>query len=257
MDPVLENVLVELLVDLPADADIPVVASAPERTWLWSDLHLSDPSVLLGWGRPFGSVEEMNRHLLRNWRRRVGASDTVICLGDVAHPDAWRDDRLVLDLAECPGERLLVLGNHDVDPVNHGAAARGGPDRGHAGRARRAAAAPDPRAAAAGAGRLRERARARAPERVAEQDPAHQRECRAVELPARESERHQAAGPPAAGRKNRPRSQHQGTAEHRGNHHAMTTAEAIRDETSLVPQTMGWTPVPVRGRPRWPRRIPT
>ena len=115
MDPVLENVLVELLVDLPADADIPVVASAPERTWLWSDLHLSDPSVLLGWGRPFGSVEEMNRHLLRNWRRRVGAGDTVICLGDIAHPDAWRDDRLVLDLAECPGERLLVLGNHDRD----------------------------------------------------------------------------------------------------------------------------------------------
>ena len=49
MDPVLENALVELLVDLPADADIPIVASAPERTWLWSDLHLSDPSVLLGW----------------------------------------------------------------------------------------------------------------------------------------------------------------------------------------------------------------
>ena len=32
----------------------------------------------------------------------------------VAHPDAWRDDRLVLDLAECPGERLLVLGNHSA-----------------------------------------------------------------------------------------------------------------------------------------------
>ena len=31
----------------------------------------------------------------------------------VAHPNAWRDDRLVLDLAECPGERLLVFGNHD------------------------------------------------------------------------------------------------------------------------------------------------
>ena len=94
--------------DLPAAADVPVVASAPERTWLWSDLHLSDPSVLLSWSRPFGSVKEMNRHLLGNWRRRVGAGDTVICLGDVAHPDAWRDDRLVLDLAECPGERLLV-----------------------------------------------------------------------------------------------------------------------------------------------------
>ena len=32
----------------------------------------------------------------------------------VAHPDAWRDDRLVLDLAECPDERLLVLGNHSA-----------------------------------------------------------------------------------------------------------------------------------------------
>ena len=115
MDPVLENVLVEMLVDLPADADVPIVASAPERTWLWSDLHLSDPSVLLGWGRPFRSVEEMNRHLLRNWRRRVGSDDTIICLGDVGHPDAWRDDRLVLDVVERPGERLLVLGNHDRD----------------------------------------------------------------------------------------------------------------------------------------------
>ena len=93
----------------------PIVASAPERTWIWSDLHLSDRLVLLGWDRPFRSVEEMNRHLLRNWRRRVGADDTIICLGDVAHPDAWRDDRLVPDLAECPGERLLVLGNHDRD----------------------------------------------------------------------------------------------------------------------------------------------
>ena len=38
---VLEDVLVELLVTpLPADADVPVIACAPERTWIWSDLHL-------------------------------------------------------------------------------------------------------------------------------------------------------------------------------------------------------------------------
>ena len=34
---------------------------------------------------------------------------------DVGHPDAWRDDGLVLDVAERPGERLLVVGNHDRD----------------------------------------------------------------------------------------------------------------------------------------------
>ena len=180
MDPVLENVLVELLVDLPADADIPVVASAPERTWLWSDLHLSDPSVLLGWGRPFGSVEEMNRHLLRNWRRRVGAGDTVICLGDVTHPDAWRDDRLVLDLAECPGERLLVLGNHDRDVP---ALRRTGFHK----ICRTALCATDPplvlnpHTAAEGTGRGRKRPRPPAPGRRADQ-PARQRVRRAHRL---------------------------------------------------------------------------
>ncbi len=179
MDPVLENVLVELLVDLPADADIPVVASAPERTWLWSDLHLSDPSVLLGWGRPFGSVEEMNRHLLRNWRRRVGASDTVICLGDVAHPDAWRDDRLVLDLAECPGERLLVLGNHERRP---GAASNWLPeDLPDRVVRHRSAAGADPHTAAEGTGRGRKRPRSPAPGRRADQ-PARQRVRRAHRL---------------------------------------------------------------------------
>ena len=57
----------------------------------------------------------MNRHLLREWSRRVHADDTIICLGDIAHPDAWRDRRLVLDVRNCPGERILVLGNHDHD----------------------------------------------------------------------------------------------------------------------------------------------
>ena len=56
--------------------------------------------------------------MLREWSRRVHAGDTIICLGDVAHSDAWRDRRLVLDVRNCPGERVLVLGNHDVDTVN-------------------------------------------------------------------------------------------------------------------------------------------
>ncbi len=33
----------------------------------------------------------------------------------MAHPDAWRDRRLVLDLRACPGERILILGNHDLN----------------------------------------------------------------------------------------------------------------------------------------------
>ena len=60
--------------------------------------------------------------------------------------------------------------------------------------------------------------------RIAEQQPAHQRERRAVELSAREAERHQAAGPPPDGRKNRPGAQHAGASEHRRDCHAVTTA---------------------------------
>ena len=44
--------------------------------------------MLAAWNRPFRNMEEMNRQLLREWSRRVHAADTIICLGDVAHPDA-------------------------------------------------------------------------------------------------------------------------------------------------------------------------
>ena len=63
--------------------------------------------------------------------------------------------------------------------------------------------------------------------RIAEQQPAHQRERRAVELSVREAERHQAAGPPPDGRKNRPGAQHAGASEHRRDCHAVTTAATI------------------------------
>ena len=94
---------------------IPIITTPPEKAWVWSDLHFGDRGALYAFQRPFGDVDQMNRHLLREWRRRVRSDDTIICLGDVAHPDAWRDRRLVLDIQDCPGKRVLVLGNHDLN----------------------------------------------------------------------------------------------------------------------------------------------
>ena len=65
-----------------------VLRTPPERTWLWSDLHLSDRAALEAWKRPFRHTRELDRRLLREWRRAVKPGDTIICLGDVAHPDA-------------------------------------------------------------------------------------------------------------------------------------------------------------------------
>ena len=93
---------------------VPTVMSPREKTWIWSDLHLSDRNALEAFDRGFRDVDDMNRQLLRAWERKVQPDDTIICLGDVAHTDIWRDRRLLLDLAACPGERVLIVGNHDI-----------------------------------------------------------------------------------------------------------------------------------------------
>ena len=78
---------------------------------VWSDLHLGDWMGLGSFGRPFDSVPEMDEQLLGAWRREVGEDDTVLVLGDVAVPvlDGGRLERL----AELPGWKVLVFGNHD------------------------------------------------------------------------------------------------------------------------------------------------
>ncbi len=104
-----------LVLHLMRTISIPILRPAPARTWVWSDLPLGDRAMLEAWDRPFRNVRHMNGALLAEWRRRVRPGDTIICLGDVAHVDAWHDDsRLRLDVAGWPGERLLILGNHDV-----------------------------------------------------------------------------------------------------------------------------------------------
>lgn len=93
---------------------IPVLEVNPEQTWVWSDLHLGDNSVVITGQRPYGSTTAMNRALLAAWRATVSHDDTIICLGDVAHPDFWSDRLHSGDLRACPGRRILIMGNHDI-----------------------------------------------------------------------------------------------------------------------------------------------
>ena len=74
-----------------ARSAIPVIEVDPERTWVWSDLHFGEDSVVITGQRPYSSTTAMNRALLAAWRATVKDQDTVICLGDVAHPDFWND----------------------------------------------------------------------------------------------------------------------------------------------------------------------
>ena len=47
---------------------IPIITTPPEQTWVWSDLHFGDRGALYAFQRPFGDVDQMNHHLLREWR---------------------------------------------------------------------------------------------------------------------------------------------------------------------------------------------
>ena len=89
-----------------ARSAIPVLEVDPERTWIWSDLHLDDDSVILTGHRPYRSTTAMNRALLAAWQASVKDQDTIISLGDVAHPDFWNDPLHSGDLQACPGRRI-------------------------------------------------------------------------------------------------------------------------------------------------------
>lgn len=88
----------------------PIGALGSGRTSGWATAGGSRPSTVRS-----PTSRPLNRHLLARWRQRVRPGDTIICLGDIAHLDGWRDQRLVLDLRACPGERVLILGNDDRD----------------------------------------------------------------------------------------------------------------------------------------------
>lgn len=44
------------------------------RVWVWSDLHLGDVDALDFFGRPFGSVDEMDDVILEHWLAGPGRS---------------------------------------------------------------------------------------------------------------------------------------------------------------------------------------
>ena len=83
--------------------------------WIWSDLHLGHANILRYAKRPFRNKEEMDDALFENWRRSVGRGDRMIVVGDAAMAWAVTAER-ERRIREAPGaEKLLIVGNHDMD----------------------------------------------------------------------------------------------------------------------------------------------
>ena len=83
-----------------------------DETWIWSDLHLGDDTVIEHGNRPFEKMEAMNAALVEAWRTTVAPSDTIVNLGDVTRAmTPWR--KKAGTLRGLPGRKIVVLGNHD------------------------------------------------------------------------------------------------------------------------------------------------
>ena len=89
-----------------------------KNIWLISDTHFNHAGILTFNDyegkpvRPFDSVDEMNQCMLDNWNDTVKPGDTVIHCGDVLF-GMDKVDWLEANFAKLPGNKRLVLGNHD------------------------------------------------------------------------------------------------------------------------------------------------
>ncbi len=79
------------------------------RFWT-ADTHFGHRNILvLGDGRPFGSIEEHDEALIANWNDAVGPDDEVWHLGDVSlHPAP-----ALAAIPQLNGHITIVAGNHD------------------------------------------------------------------------------------------------------------------------------------------------
>ena len=96
----------------PWEAFAQAWVNTPEKVWFWSDLHLGHENIIKYAQRPFGGVFHMDSSLLANAQAVVPADAWLLFVGDLA---MWKDRQTIQGwMDQCPGRKILVLGNHDV-----------------------------------------------------------------------------------------------------------------------------------------------
>lgn len=74
-----------------------------------SDTHFNHLSVIGFCSRPFGSLDEMNDHLVMAWNDTVRPQDDVWHLGDFC----WFEREAEAFFSRLNGKKRLIVGNHD------------------------------------------------------------------------------------------------------------------------------------------------
>lgn len=77
-----------------------------ENPWTLSDPHFGHVNAPYYFGRKAEHTEE----IMARWREKVGQNDPVLLLGDIVFSN---DLNLLLAIAQLPGRKALLRGNHD------------------------------------------------------------------------------------------------------------------------------------------------
>ncbi len=78
----------------------------PPKIWLIADTHFNHDAMVRLCGRPQNQTEL----IIKNWKAAVSENDITIHLGDVIFN---RPSELPQIMAQIPGRKNLILGNHD------------------------------------------------------------------------------------------------------------------------------------------------
>lgn len=82
------------------------------KTWLISDTHFGHKNIVKFQQRP----ESHEVIMLSEWIRAVGEDEDILHLGDVFMGKQGNPDRWASVIARLPGQKYLILGNHDTHP---------------------------------------------------------------------------------------------------------------------------------------------
>lgn len=80
------------------------------KYYVISDTHFGHENIIRYCNRPFSSVEEMDKTLIKNWNQTVSNKDIVLHLGDVG---LCKKDYLAEIISKLNGKKILIKGNHD------------------------------------------------------------------------------------------------------------------------------------------------
>jgi calcineurin-like phosphoesterase family protein len=84
--------------------------------WLISDTHFGHEKIILYESRPFSTIQEMDRTIIKNWNESINKKDKVFLLGDFCF--RYGREKVEKLVKRLKGYKILIIGNHDYDRSN-------------------------------------------------------------------------------------------------------------------------------------------